>query len=288
MNIIKKEAVMFLQIGLFLLGGLFFGGFSAAPALASKTAAAPPAVVATSPGKAAPAVKTTTETTVKTAAISPAAAFSPTTASGDKGAEKSDFVLTLPPPPPAPAAFPAAPDRQTTIVHQTEGAKFAPSVQAVPVHRTIWRKAHQKGYFVFHFANKFFAHEDFEFDGRSLSLGFGAQFWRNAELELYINTGRTTPSFGLKYSYPFAGEGETWIPGADASLLLGLIDERDREFRELLAAGAGAGLFLKTFVSKKYALIARGGASFSVPVSGSLWDELPKIYISLGFKRYFN
>ena len=271
---------MFLQTRFFLLGTLL----GAAPALASKNppAQAPAVVVASKPaaqtGKAA----------VQTAAIPASTAT----------AKKSELVLTLESPaaptPPAPAplaekaaSFPASPVQQTTIV-QTEGAKFAPSVQALPVQNTIWRKAHQKGYFVFHFANKFFAHEDFEFDGRSLSLGFGAQFWRNAELELYINTGRTTPSFGLKYSYPFAGEGETWIPGADASLLLGLIDERDREFRELLAAGAGAGLFLKTFVSKKYALIARGGASFSVPVSGSLWDELPKIYISLGFKRYFN
>ena len=210
--------------------------------------------------------------------------------------ENPDIVLSLGPgvaaaPQTKAASFPTASVQQTAqpaAAHQTAGVKFAPSAQAAPIEGNLWRKAHQKGFFVLHFTNKFFAHDAFEFDGRDLSLGFGAQFWRGGEMELNMNLGRTTPSFGLKYSHPFAEEGETWIPGADASFLLGLIDEKDREYRELLAVGAGAGLFLKTFVSEKYALIARTGLSFSVPVNGSLWDEAPKIYISAGFKRYFN
>ena len=144
------------------------------------------------------------------------------------------------------------------------------------------------GFFSAYFINSFNIFQDFMFNGgRSLRFGYGGDFFfRDSSFELNINISHATPSFGLKYEQSFLKQYK-WFPGFDVSFLFGIIDEKNRSYRELLAVGLEGGPFLTTFVSKYYALIARTGLSYAVPVSGNIFEEDPYFYISFGFKKYF-
>ena len=146
-------------------------------------------------------------------------------------------------------------------------------------------KLSKRGFFSAYFTNSFNIFQDFVFHGRSLRLGYGGKLFRDNDFELSINISHSTPSFGLKYEQAFLKD-RKWFPGVDVSLLFGLIDEKDRFFRELLAVGLEGGPFLSTFISKYYSLVVRTGLSYTVPVSGNVFEEEPNFYISLGFKRF--
>ena len=146
-------------------------------------------------------------------------------------------------------------------------------------------KVTKSGFFSAYFTNNFNILENFMYYGRSLRLGYGGKLFRDSDFELSVNISHFTPSFGLKYEQAFL-KNHKWFPGFDASLLFGIIDERYRGYRELLAVGLEGGPFISTFISKHYSITARAGLSYIVPVNGNIFEEDPQFYISLGFKKF--
>ena len=165
----------------------------------------------------------------------------------------------------------------------------APPIPSVVVTRptSMETQTNREGFFSLYFTREFTPTKQLEFYGSDLTLGFGKQLFHRDSLELNVKFGSPNSFLAVKYERDFTRDYE-WIPGFDASLLFGILTD-DNTFKsfESLAMGLGLGLFVKVFISKSYAILARGGVNYSVPVNSYIYNpDYLNIYMSLGLRKY--
>lgn len=150
-------------------------------------------------------------------------------------------------------------------------------------------KKDRQGFFSFYFTNEFRPANLLAFDNSGLVLGWGKELMlQNSLLELNVKFASSEPFFSVKYEWDFA-EYYKWVPGVDASLLFGVSQKgwTDESFHTL-SLGLGLGLYVKTCISKSYAVLARSGFGYSVPVKNYyiIDPNYLNFYMSIGVRKY--
>ena len=149
--------------------------------------------------------------------------------------------------------------------------------------------AEKTAFFSLHLINEFAPFDYLRYKRFGLSLGFGGDLFHQSAFELNIRLINPSAFFSAKYEQDFT-RNYRWIPGFDASLLLGAKGNQGprRSWDKYLAVGLEGGLYVKTFITKSYALLARTGLNYEASVNtSSLLDQEPNIYVSIGLKKYF-
>lgn len=149
--------------------------------------------------------------------------------------------------------------------------------------------ANDKGFFSLQLTNEFAPLRHFEYDQFGLSLGYGGSLFYNSAFELNAKFGSIGPFFAARYEQDITRHYK-WIPGIDASLSFGVTKlDNPRDWSKFLSIGLEGGLFVKTFITKSYALLARTGINYRIPVNTSnILGLEPNFYIGIGFKKHFN
>ena len=140
---------------------------------------------------------------------------------------------------------------------------------------------------------------DFKYRFTTVDIKFGREVSQHSSFAagLTVPTSEIQHSFLVfQYAYSFIKDSQ-WIPGIDISLLIGFQNEGDGPPRfELfggardayfLAGGFELGPYLKTFISKTYALFLRAGVSYDQNVVDDFDLTDSRIYLNLGIQRYF-
>ena len=148
-----------------------------------------------------------------------------------------------------------------------------------------------KAFFSIYLINEFMPLKNFEYEHFGPSLGYGGSLFHKSSFELNAKILFPSPGpvFSVKYEQDFT-RSYRWIPGFDTSLLFG-IGEPTRggnRYFPALSVGLEGGVFVKTFITKCHALLARTGLNTALPVNNfNFYDLDPKFYISIGLKKYF-
>ena len=169
----------------------------------------------------------------------------------------------------------------------TTAAPPIPSV-VVTSPTSMETQTNREGFFSLYFTREFTPAKQLEFYGSDLTLGFGKQLFHRDYLELNVKFGSPNPFLAVKYEKDFTRDYE-WIPGFDASLLFGILTDDNTFVKsfESLAMGLRLGLFVKVFISKSYAILARGGVNYSVPVNSYIYNpDYLNVYMSIGLRKY--
>lgn len=165
-----------------------------------------------------------------------------------------------------------------------------PSIPAMDSPSSSYEKT---GFFHFSLGGEVSPQDDFEYHTTIITIKFGGIISQQNSFNAGIKftTHKIEHSFLVfQYSYDFI-DGTKWVPGVDATLLLGFkrydTDEDTYEYKYKLSAGFELGPYLKTFISRSHALLLRAGATLDTSTEGSLDLTESRIYLNLGFQWYF-
>ena len=183
--------------------------------------------------------------------------------------------------------------KSTATVETSVATPSKPEVAAAitesHINHSMEQPTEKTAFFSLHLINEFAPLDYLRYERFALSLGFGGEVLRQSAFELSIRFTRGA-FFTTKYEQDFTRK-YRWIPGFDASFLLGAKynNKGPREsWGKYLTLGLEGGLYVKTFITKSYAILTRTGLNYEVPVNTSnLLDLEPTIYVSIGLKKHF-
>ena len=144
------------------------------------------------------------------------------------------------------------------------------------------------GFFSFHIAGEWTPYDYLTQDKGEIVLGYGRHiFQKSSALEVHFRlTSDWNAGFGVKGEQDLMSN-VSWTPGVDASISVGSMQSEAGADTYSLAPRFGAGVYVKTYVSKFLAINLRGGVSYEFAVDGELAsvDNL-NVDLSVGIKKY--